>query len=96
MRNLLHEAPGKLSFTVDGWTSPATQAFLGITVHWIDKQWRLRELLLDFVPLEGSHTAENLTLVFIATCDKFDILPKILAITTDGATVNDAFLVRGC
>ena len=94
MRSLLHEAPGKLSFTVDGRTSPDMGAFLGITVHWIDSEWRLREALLDLAPLSGLHNGENLASVFVAACDKFGILPKILAITTDDAAVNDV-LLRG-
>jgi len=92
MRSLLHDAPGKLSFTVDGWTSPNMQPFLGITAHWVDSEWRLREALLDFAPLSGSHSGENLAHVFVATCDTFGILPKILAITTDNASANDVFL----
>ncbi len=92
MRSLLYDAPGKLSFTVDGWTSPNMLPFLGITAHWVDSEWHLREALLDFAPLSGSHSGENLASVFIATCDKFGILPKILAITTDNASANDVFL----
>ena len=41
MRALLQETPGKLSFTVDVWTSANMEPFLGITVHWIDKEWCL-------------------------------------------------------
>jgi hypothetical protein len=94
MRSLLHDAPGKLSFTVDGWTSPNMQPFLGITAHWVDSEWRLREALLDFAPLSGSHSGEYLASVFIAACDRFVVLPKILAITTDNASANDVFIRR--
>jgi hypothetical protein len=92
MRGLLHETPGKVSFTVDGWTSPNSQAFLAITAHWIDLEWRLREVLLDFAPLSGSHTGENICSTFVASCDRFGVLPKILAITTDSASTNGVFL----
>ena len=45
MRALLQEAPGKISFTVDAWTSATMVPFLGVTAHWIDKEWRLQDTL---------------------------------------------------
>src|SRR3954454_17651163 len=41
IRVMLQDAPGRLSFAIDAWTSPTMQAFLGITVHWIDADWRM-------------------------------------------------------
>ena len=64
MRALLQETPGKLSFTADVWTSANVEPFLGVTVHWIDKEWCLQDMLLDLVPLEGSHTGESLCAAF--------------------------------
>lgn len=85
MRALLQETPGKLSFTVDVWTSANVEAFLGVTVHWIDKEWCLQDTLLDLVPLEGPHTGENLCTEFVGVCSDFGILTKLLAVTTDNA-----------
>src|SRR5271167_3130317 len=42
VRAMLQDAPGRLSFAVDAWTSTNTKDFLGITVHWIDAEWQLR------------------------------------------------------
>jgi hypothetical protein len=94
VRALLRETPGKLSFSVDVWTSANKDAFLGITVHWIDKEWCLRDMLLDFVPLSGPHSGENLCAVFAGVCSDFGILSKLLAVTTDNATNNDTFLAE--
>ena len=91
-RAVLQAAPGRLSFAVDAWTSPSMQAFLGITVHWIDAEWRLRGVLLDIPPLSGRHTGENLCTTFVGACHGFGVLPKLLAITTDSASNNDTFL----
>src|SRR5579862_712546 len=33
------------TFTLDCWTSPNFRAFLGITGHFIDMDWKLKELL---------------------------------------------------
>jgi hypothetical protein len=91
MRVLLQEAPGKISFTVDVWTSANMEPFLGVTAHWIDKEWRLQDTLLDLVPLEGSHTGESLCAAFVGVCSDFGILTKLLAIITDSASNNISF-----
>jgi hypothetical protein len=94
MRALLQEAPGKLSFTADVWTSANMEPFLGVTVHWIDKEWCLQDMLLDLVPLEGSHTGESLCAAFVDVCLDFGILTKLLAVTTDNASNNITFVAE--
>jgi hypothetical protein len=89
----LCNAGSKISVTLDCWTSPNTKAFLGITAHYIDDNWILQSLLLDFVPLPDLHTGENLCEAFVATCDRFGILPKLLGVTTDNAANIDKLLV---
>ena len=92
VRAMLQDAPGRLSFAVDAWTSPNTKDFLGITVHWIDASWQLRNTLLAIPPLGESHTGEALCTAFEATCRDFGVMSKLLAITTDNASNNDTFL----
>ncbi|GBC28488.2 ribonuclease H-like protein [Rhizophagus irregularis DAOM 181602=DAOM 197198] len=85
--------PGKLSFTLDCWTSTNTVAFLGITCHYIDINWNLHDILVDFVHLSGSHTGENLAKAFLSCVDnEFNIFNKILAITADNAANNTTLL----
>jgi len=91
VRTLLQETPGKLSFSLDVWTSVNMEPFLGITVHWIDEEWRLQGMLLDLVPLEGKHTGESLCTAFVDVCSDFGILTKLLAVTSDNASNNLSF-----
>jgi len=96
---MLQDAPGRLSFAIDAWTSSNVISFLGITVHWLDKDWKYQNLLLDLEPLSGSHTGDNMCSVFMETCLRFKILDKALAITTDSASNNNTFissLVSNC
>ena len=86
IRDLLCSADRKVSITLDCWTSPNTKAFMGITVHYIDDSWTLQSHILDFVPLYEEHTGKKLCGAFVASCDRFGILPKILGITTDNAS----------
>ena len=53
-------------------------AFLGITCHFIDNDWNLNEVLIDFIHLPGSHSGENLAKEFVyCTKDNFNILTKV-------------------
>jgi hypothetical protein len=92
VRAMLQDAPGRLSFAVDAWTSPNAKGFLGVTVHWIDAEWQLRDLLLDIPSLGEDHTGETLCTAFETTCRDFGVMSKLLAITTDNASNNDTFL----
>ncbi|CAB5363724.1 unnamed protein product [Rhizophagus irregularis] len=91
MQNLLQNSPGKISFALDRWTSPNVISFLGITCHYIDADWDLKDILVDFVDLSGPHSGENLANVFTKCLQDKKILTKILAITTDNAANNDTF-----
>jgi hypothetical protein len=82
----LRNAASKISVTLDCWTSSNNKAFLGITGHSIDDDWALQSLVLDFIPLDGDHTGENLCEAFVGACERLGILDKLLAVTTDNAS----------
>lgn len=50
----------------------ATEAYLGITIHFIDDNWNMRKLTLGCLALyDMAHTAENLTDAISQTLEKF-------------------------
>jgi hypothetical protein len=54
-------------------------AFLGITCHFVDADWCLKETLVDFIHLSGSHSGENLAMEFLNSIDEdFNILTKVI------------------
>ncbi len=63
--------PGLIAFTIDAWTSPNQFSFMGITAHFIDQFWRLKEILIDFEKLSGPHSGDNLFQVFSACLDSY-------------------------
>ena len=65
---------------LDVWTSSNCIPFLGITAHWISKDWKLSEILVDFSLLSGAHSGENLAEAFERCCSKYGILHKVCAI----------------
>ena len=46
--------------TTNGWTSRANESYLSLTVHYIDKEWKLQSHLLETRHCPESHTGENL------------------------------------
>jgi len=53
---------GKVSLTLDAWSSPTHIPFLRITGHYIEgHSWQFRSILLGFERLRGSHTADSLS-----------------------------------
>jgi len=68
---------GKLSLTVDAWTSKNQIPFLGISVHWISDTWELKCTTLDFCILSGPHTGVNLSERFLESLQEFGIMTKV-------------------
>lgn len=50
--------------------------FLGITAHWITNEWELKNILLDFIKLEGPHSGDNLKTAFLQSLENFGISTK--------------------
>jgi hypothetical protein len=51
-------------------------------VHWITKDWELKEIIIDFCKLSGPHSEENLFQSFIQSCDDMRILTKVIFISS--------------
>lgn len=88
----LKKVPGKISFTVDAWTSKNMLPFMAVRAHWINTEWKYETVLLDFMYIDGGHSGKELCDLFIKCVKRFEIpLSKILAVTMDNAT-NDTFM----
>lgn len=83
---------GKISVTLDAWTSTNSLAFLAIRVHWMVQNWNYQSKLIDFAHIEGDHTGFSLSRIFTDCLTRLEIpFTKILAVTLDNATNNDTF-----
>jgi hypothetical protein len=77
IKNILINLPGKISFTTDCWTSPSTKSFMSITAHFINEEWKLKHVLLDFIEIFESHTGQNLKNAFVLGLETFEIENKV-------------------
>ena len=78
IRNILKNLSSKISFTTDYWTSPSTKSFMSITAHFIDDNWILQHILLDFIEMYDSHTGQNLKNTFVLGLESFSIEDKVI------------------
>lgn len=50
-----------------------------MTVMWIDDNWELHEVLLDFIELEGAHTGENMAKYMLESLIEMDLVDMVSA-----------------
>ena len=70
-----------MSLTIDGWTTDNHISLLGITVHWINNEWMLRERVLALEKLEGEHSGEYLAKVLRTVLKEFSLEKKVQIVT---------------
>lgn len=82
----IEKIPGKVAFTTDIWSSMTNQSYLGVTLHYIDNNWNLKNLTLDVIHLEDHHTGRVIANKVFNLLDEFNLSSKVLAFTTDNAS----------
>ncbi|KAF5310636.1 hypothetical protein D9619_008095 [Psilocybe cf. subviscida] len=83
---------GRISISLDAWTSPNNIVFLGIVAHYTTNDGKLEELLIDFQELVGEHSGENIAEAVWETLTYYQIEDQIMAFMLDNATNNDTFV----
>jgi hypothetical protein len=78
IKDILQTVPGKIAFTTDIWTSPSTKSFLSLTAHFIDNEWELQSVIIDFIQIYGSHTGINIKNTFISGLENLSIIDKVI------------------
>lgn len=92
-RNLTKSLPEDtfLHLATDCWTSPNNLAFMGTTIHYIDREWQLRQHTIGFQYLGGeAHNALHLGNKLGGLIREYGITNRVLAIVSDNASVNTA------
>lgn len=75
-----------VALTEDAWTSAAVQAFLSLTVHYLDENFTPVSLPVECSPFPGSHTAEAIAAKTEAMLERNGIpLDYVSAIVADNA-----------
>ena len=87
--NELEKLKSKVSLTADIWTSISNQAYLGVTIHFIDEHWKMQCFLLDLIHFENSHTGVRTKAKLLQLLNEMHLNGKVLGFTTD----NDSKMI---
>ncbi|CAG8447903.1 3561_t:CDS:2, partial [Gigaspora rosea] len=82
LRTYLFNISSKLFFTLDLWTSPNNKSYISDMAHYIDENWALKEITIDFGLLSRKHDGVNiangeLNLVICATPQRIELFESI-------------------
>ena len=76
-----------VALTTDIWISVATEAYMGVTCHYLGKNWEMVSHSLTTMPLDERHTAANIAVWIEEVIAKFEIPPeKIKAVVHDNGS----------
>lgn len=78
----------KLSIALDAWSASNHLSFLAIKAYYINDQWQLREVLIDFIPMRGNHTGSSMAAEVFTVLKEYKATRKFLAVTCDNASNN--------
>lgn len=68
----------KFALTLDIWTASNQNAFLGVTIHYINKQFKYLSILLTIEELTVKHSGPNIFLVLRNIIENFGIEHSII------------------
>ncbi|KAE8301067.1 hypothetical protein D5F01_LYC01220 [Larimichthys crocea] len=75
----------RVSITVDGWTSCATDSYITVTAHYVTEEWDLQSHVLQTRVFNASHTGANLAALLQNVLREWNITDKNPALVTDNA-----------
>jgi len=85
MQKFFLEFDGEVALTSDAWTSGALDGYMGVTAHWIDKNWDAKSVVLDLCEAPISHTGENLARTLLKVIKEYNLSSKVISMTSDNA-----------
>lgn len=88
LRTLLQRARSMIHFTFDGWTSRQNTSFLGINVHFIDRDWKQWRIMLALPALRKRHTGEALADEVADTICEFGLQDRYRFMAKDSSLVS--------
>ncbi|KAL0328142.1 UNVERIFIED_CONTAM: putative AC transposase [Sesamum calycinum] len=85
--NYFKSSGQRISLTTDTWTSNQRLTYMCLTAHYIDSDWKMHKVILNFIPCP-THRGDDVGLL-IEKCLLDWGIDKVFAITVDNASSND-------
>ncbi|XP_011408936.1 PREDICTED: zinc finger BED domain-containing protein 1-like, partial [Amphimedon queenslandica] len=81
-----------INLAIDLWSNRQMKSYLGITGHFISKQWELESVMLGCNRVIGRHTSDNILSWYEEVVAEFLLSTKVRHIVTDsGSNIRKAF-----
>ncbi|KAL2938141.1 putative AC transposase, partial [Bienertia sinuspersici] len=84
----------RICLTCDGWTACTSRAYFALTAHFIDNDWKLNALILNFCRFPSPHDGESIFQFVKSFLNEWDIEKKGFSITLDNASANDKMVEK--
>ncbi|BBN03751.1 hypothetical protein Mp_2g26060 [Marchantia polymorpha subsp. ruderalis] len=72
-----------IALTLDCWSSRVMRGYMVITVHWIDEEWKLQSVVLEFRYFPPPHNQHTTSDLILSVVKDYNMWSKIKAITSD-------------
>lgn len=76
----------RLSITADAWSSRVYKGFMVVTAHFIDKNWNMKSVIIEFDRFYTPHTGEAVEAFLRDVIERWGISQRVQAVTTDSAS----------
>ncbi len=83
---ICNEIFSKISLTLDGWSARTYRSYLVITKHWVDENWNMQSVLLDFFIISSPHDGENVCTIILEILKDCKIEERCVFITSDSGS----------
>ncbi|XP_026380873.1 zinc finger BED domain-containing protein RICESLEEPER 2-like isoform X1 [Papaver somniferum] len=84
----LSPSPGNVCLTLDLWKSGTTDGYICLAVHFIDPDWVLQKLVLNFLHLQTQQEDHVTASMVVSVLGEWGIEEKIFSITSNNSDVT--------
>ncbi|KAF7831896.1 zinc finger BED domain-containing protein RICESLEEPER 2-like [Senna tora] len=81
--------PNRVCLTSDGWTACTSEGYICLTAHFVDENWKLRSIILNFCRMLPPHTGVELSNTILNCLKEWSLEKKVFSLTLDNASSND-------
>ena len=89
VKNKLKSILGRICLTSDLWTFVTSEGYICLTAHYVDENWELKNIILNFCHVPPPHTRTLLSEKILNFLEEWGIEKKIFSVTLDNASNND-------
>jgi len=90
--DVLKNVKGRVSLTMDMWTSNQTLGYMCITCHFTDDDWKIHKRTLKFPFMKTPHTGVAMFNAVLRFLQEWNIEDKLFAVTLDNASNNNTMM----